>query len=85
MMRVRAPKGHRTFDDDGVPLIWRMRVPLYGQGDAGLVWCRTIRNQLIVTQGFNLQSDADPSYFYKRARVLDSLIFLLVFECRLHV
>ena len=63
---ARPPKGHRTFDDDGVPLIWRMRVPLYGQGDAGLVWFRTIRKQLTATQGFN-QSDADPSYFYKRS------------------
>ena len=43
-----------------------MRVPLYGQGDAGLVWFRTIRKQLTATQGLN-QSDADPSYFYKRS------------------
>jgi len=31
-------------------------------GDAGLIWFRTIREQLTVKQGFN-QSDADPSYF----------------------
>ena len=49
------------------PIVWRMRVPLYGQGDAGLVWFRTIRSQLTGAQRFH-QSDADPSYFYKRAR-----------------
>ena len=38
---------------------------LYGQGDAGLIWFRTIRKQLTKEQSFN-QSDADPSYFWKR-------------------
>ena len=47
-------------------LVWRMHVPLYGQGDAGLIWFRTIREQLTMKQGFN-QSDADPSYFWKRS------------------
>ena len=42
-----------------------MKRPLYGQGDAGLVWYRTIRSQLTVEQGYNA-SDADPSYFWKR-------------------
>ena len=34
-------------------------------GDAGLVWFRTIKNQLTREQSFN-QSDSDPSYFWKR-------------------
>ena len=34
-------------------------------GDAGLIWFRTIREQLTVKQSFN-QSDADPSYFWDR-------------------
>ena len=42
-----------------------MKTPLYGQGDAGLVWFRTIKNQLTNEQSFN-QSDSDPSYFWKR-------------------
>ena len=42
---ARPPKGYRTLSDDGVPMVWRMRVPLYGQGDAGLVWFRTIKAQ----------------------------------------
>ena len=29
-----------------------MRVPLYGQGDAGLIWFRTIRKQLTGEQSF---------------------------------
>ena len=32
---ARPPPGHRTLDDLGFPIVWRMRVPLYGQGDAG--------------------------------------------------
>ena len=44
---------------------WKMKTPLYGQGDAGLVWFRTIKNQLTGVQSFN-QSDSDPSYFWKR-------------------
>ena len=64
---ARPPKGHRTLSDDGVPIVWRMRVPLYGQGDAGLVWFRTIRAHLTEEQRF-CQSDADPSFFFKRAR-----------------
>ena len=40
-------------------------VLLYGQGDAGLIWFRTIREQLTQKQGYN-QSDADPSFFWKR-------------------
>ena len=66
-MYARPPKGHRTLSDDGIPLVWRMRVPLYGQGDAGLVWFRTIRAHLTEEQRF-CQSDADPSFFFKRAR-----------------
>ena len=37
---------------------------VYGQGDAGLVWFRTIKNRLTNVQSFN-QSDSDPSYFWK--------------------
>jgi hypothetical protein len=63
---ARPPPGFRTFDDSGYPIVWRMRKPLYGQGDAGLIWFRTIREQLTAQQGFH-QSDADPSYFWKRS------------------
>ena len=63
---ARPPKGFRTVHDDGSPVVWLMRVPLYGQGDAGLVWFRTIRKQLKNVQAFN-QSDADPSFFWKRS------------------
>ena len=63
---ARPPRGFRTIHDDGSPVVWKMRVPLYGQGDAGLVWVRTIRKQLTGAQSFN-QSDADPSFFWKRS------------------
>jgi len=42
-----------------------MNVPLYGQGDAGLIWYRTLRTQLVQNQNFN-GSECDPSYFWKR-------------------
>ena len=61
---VRPPPGYRTFDERGVPIVWRMAVPLYGQEDAGLIWYRTITEQLVQVQGFK-QSSADPCYFYK--------------------
>ena len=35
---ARAPIGHRKYDEDGVEFYWLMKVPLYGQPDAGL--CR---------------------------------------------
>ena len=63
---ARPPAGFQTHDERGIPIVWKMNVPLYGQGDAGLVWFRTIREQLVEKQSFN-QSDADPSYFWKRA------------------
>ena len=34
---ARPPKGYRSVHDDGSPIVWLMRVPLYGQGDAGLI------------------------------------------------
>ena len=64
--RRRPPRGFRKFDPvTEVPIVWKMKTPLYGQGDAGLVWFRTIKNQLTNVQSFN-QSDSDPSYFWKR-------------------
>ena len=63
---ARPPRGYRSVHDDGSQVVWRMRVPLYGQGDADLIWFRTIRHQLMKKQGFN-QSDADPSFFWKRS------------------
>ena len=63
---ARPPRGFRKFDPvTEVPIVWKMKTPLYGQGDAGLVWFRTIKNQLTNVQSFN-QSDSDPSYFWKR-------------------
>ena len=57
---------YRTFDDRGVPLVWRLRVPLYGEADAGRIWNRTAVNQLVNVQGFT-QSDFDPCYFFKES------------------
>jgi hypothetical protein len=61
---ARPPPGYRSFDDRGIPIVWRMKVPLYGQEDAGLIWYRTIVTQLVKEQDFT-QSEADPCYFFK--------------------
>mgnify|MGYP004274036279 CR=1 FL=1 len=43
---VCTRSGYRAVDPaTGVPIVWKMMTPLYGQGDAGLVWFRTIKNQ----------------------------------------
>ena len=42
-----------------------MHRPLYGQGDAGRIWYRTLREQLVGKQKF-VPSECDPSFFYKR-------------------
>ena len=62
---ARPPPGQRQVDSLGFPIIWKMNVPLYGQGDAGLIWYRTLRTQLVQNQNFN-GSECDPSYFWKR-------------------
>ena len=46
IVHVRPPPGYRTYDERGVPLVWRMNVPLYGQADAGLIWYRTVVEHL---------------------------------------
>ena len=48
----------------GVPVIWRLKAPLYGEADAGRIWNRTLVKQLLSVQHFK-QSKYDPCYFYK--------------------
>ena len=60
---ARPPPGYRTHDTRGVPIIWRMLRPLYGQADAGRIWQRTIHKQFL-KQGYN-RSEYDPCYYYK--------------------
>eukprot|EP00965_Chrysotila_dentata_P032009 1067413-Pleurochrysis_carterae.AAC.1 len=62
---VRPPPDKRFFDDQGVPIIWKMLEPLYGETDAGRIWHGTAKKQLINVQGFT-QSELDPCYFYKK-------------------
>ena len=47
-----------------VPVVWRLKVPLYGEADAGRIWNRTAVKQLVSVQGFT-QSEYDPCYFFK--------------------
>ena len=58
------PKGYRTYVKGDVPVVWRLKVPLYGEADAGRIWNRTLVHQLVSVQKFE-QSEYDPCYFWK--------------------
>ena len=47
-----------------VPIVWQLKVPLYGEVDAGYIWNRTATHQLCKVQKWN-QSEHDPGYFWK--------------------
>jgi len=55
--------GPPPTDDRGVPLVWKLRRPLYGSADAARIWYQTLDEQL-VSQGFT-RSEYDPCYYYK--------------------
>jgi hypothetical protein len=57
------PPGHRPTIN-GVPVVWRLKAPLYGEADAGRIWNRTLVKQLVSVQKFE-QSEYDPCYFRK--------------------
>lgn len=61
---VRPPVGYRTFIRGNVPMVWRLKAPLYGEADAGRIWNRTLIQQLVGVQNFS-QSKYDPCYFWK--------------------
>ena len=54
---------YRTHDERGVPLVWLLKVPLYGECDAGAIFYRTLRKQL-KNQSF-VPSEMDSCYFTK--------------------
>ncbi|KAL1524379.1 hypothetical protein AB1Y20_019274 [Prymnesium parvum] len=62
---ARAPPGFRRYDARGVQYVWKLRVPLYGEADAGYIWNRTLVEQLVCVQGF-VQSQHDPCLFVKQ-------------------
>ena len=60
---ARPPPGYRSYDRRGVPIVWKLTAPLYGEADAGRLWNRTFHRQ-IMSMSFK-QSDYDPCYYYK--------------------
>ena len=48
----------------GIPVVWRLTAPLYGEADAGRIWNRTMVKQMTQVQKYK-QSQYDPCYFYK--------------------
>ena len=81
-MYARPPPGYRSYVNGDVPVVWRLRVPLYGEADAGRIWNRTLVNQLVNVQGFT-QSKYDPCYF--RKFLLDSTRLDLVMLSLIHI
>ena len=63
-MVLRPPDGFRKFDERGVEILWLMNSPLYGQGDAGAIWNRTINEYLEKEMGF-VRSYHDPCVYTK--------------------
>ena len=47
-----------------MPIVWRLKVPVYGEADAGRIWNRTLVKQLTKVQKCR-QSEYDPCYFWK--------------------
>tara|TARA_B100000767_G_scaffold61982_1_gene57838 strand:- start:105 stop:425 length:321 start_codon:yes stop_codon:yes gene_type:complete len=46
---ARPPPGYRTYtfrNGMKVPVVWLLKVPLYGEVDAGYIWNRTATHQL---------------------------------------
>eukprot|EP00965_Chrysotila_dentata_P000852 26905-Pleurochrysis_carterae.AAC.1 len=62
---VRPPPDERFFNDREKSVVWKLLKPLYGEADAGRIWHRTAKKQLVQVQGFK-QSEFDPCYFYKK-------------------
>jgi len=60
---LRPPPAYREYDKNQVPIIWKLSTPLYGQGDAGRIWYRTLHSQLL-HQGF-ARSQHDPCLYVK--------------------
>jgi len=64
---ARPPPGERTYtfrNGMKVAIVWMLKVPLYGEVDAGYIWNRTATHQLCEVQKWN-QSEHDPGYFWK--------------------
>ena len=59
---ARPPKDWR-HTVRGTPVVWKLKIPLYGEADAGRIWNRTLVRQLRA-QRF-VQSQFDPCYFRK--------------------
>ena len=46
---ARPPPGYRTHIR-GIPVVWMLKVPLYGEADAGRLWNKTLVKQLVQVQ-----------------------------------
>ena len=61
---ARPPPGYRKYVE-GVPLIWVLKTPLYGEADAGRIWYKTFIHFMLHERGFT-QSKYDPCLLKKK-------------------
>ena len=65
-MYARPPPGYRTYtfrNGMKVPVVWLLKVPLYGEVDAGYIWNRTATHQLCEVQKWNQSEHETPATF----------------------
>ena len=63
---ARPPPGYRTYtfrNGMKVPVVWLLKVPLYGEVDAGYIWNRTATHQLCEVQKWNQSEHETPATF----------------------
>ena len=60
---ARPPPGYRRYIN-GIPLIWKLKTPLYGEADAGRIWYNTFIKFMLQVRGFT-QSLYDPCLMWK--------------------
>lgn len=65
---AHLPPGKARRFVHGVPIVWKLLVPLYGEDDAGRIWNRTWMKQLCSVQCFR-QSSYDPCLFTKQLKM----------------
>ena len=63
VLYARPPPGYRRYVN-GVPMIWRLKTPLYGEADAGRIWYKTFMRFMLEERGFT-QSLYDPCLLWK--------------------
>jgi hypothetical protein len=63
---VRMPKRYRTYDENGIELVFPLNMSLYGTVQAALLWYENI-SQWLIDYGFH-RSDTNPCVFVHKSK-----------------